>query len=116
MTKIFITLLTSLFSFTLLASDLNTDQKVMQMILNNSNIMAEVNAKIKSILPKVKMSFSGIEVKTSPYAYSAIMTYKDTAKSTFWHPAFGICSVLVTGKIQYNALSVDSIREYDCGE
>jgi hypothetical protein len=99
------------------ASNVGANDKVAQMILNNSAIMASVNAKIKSLLPRLTMKFSGIEVNSSATKYSAIMTYTDTAKGTFFNPSFGDCSVLVRGKIITDStVSADSIREYDCGE
>jgi hypothetical protein len=99
------------------AANVPANNNVAQMILGNSQIMNAVGAKIKSILPSLTMKFSGIEVNSSPSAYSAIMTYTDTAKGTFFNPAFGTCSVLVRGMIINNSsVSLISIKENDCGE
>lgn len=94
-----------------------SDMQVARLILNDSKIISAVDLKIKQILPRLKMKFSGIQVEASQTNYAAVMTYTDTAKDTFFNPSFGDCSVLARGRIiGGNSLTLDSVVEYDCGE
>lgn len=111
-------LLTILFlTFVSLSVSANdTNLKVTKLILNSSVVMSATEAKIKAILPTLKMEFTGIMIETTASEYSAIVSYKDTAKDTFFHPSFGRCSLLVKGRVSQNSVTVSSISEDDCGE
>jgi len=106
-----------LFSAFALATNVERNTSVAQLILKDPSIMAAVAAKVKSILPKLKMKLTNIEVNSSPSKYSAVMTYTDTARDTFFNPSFGDLSVLVRGKITSNtSVTADTIVEYGGGE
>jgi hypothetical protein len=91
--------------------------KLVQLITGDAKIMAAVDAKIVSILPSLKMKFVGIELETMGARFNAIVTYTDTAKGTLLNPRFGNCSVLLQGRIiNESSITVDTIKENDCGE
>lgn len=118
MKKLFAIVVFVLTSISTFAASPNAPEnlRIGQLILNSQEIMETVEAELKSLLPSLKMKFIGISVNSTPTRYSAIITYEDTAKSTFFNPSFGKCSLLLRGKVFNQSVSLDLVKEDDCGE
>lgn len=57
-----------------------------------------------------------ITLLMSKLAFASDVALNNKVACTFWHPAFGNCSFIITGKTDFNSLSVVSIRQDDCAE
>ncbi len=117
MNKALTVLTIALFSIFTFASDVKHNLKIANILVNDVKAMAFIDNEIKSLLPELRMKLIDISVNASPTRFSAVVTYADTAKGTFFKPAFGKCSLFVQGKIINNSsVSVESVKENDCGE